>query len=198
MICSVSCVSSSTPASLCSDDQRAVARRSRRARGESDPRAQGNSEGPIARLPAPGLSTASDDQGHPASAGNHPDFHPGTGAAAGRHRGLSGIFAGCVHAGSVRHGQLSRRMAVTVVVRSVPWLTLRYGTPVARPIAQGGQQATGAALNVGATSLQHEPTRLLLLALDRRATRRREEARSPFHPSWVRPRWLRVRLGRWL
>jgi phenylpyruvate tautomerase PptA (4-oxalocrotonate tautomerase family) len=48
---------------------------------ESDPRARGNSEGPIARLPAPGLSTASDDQGHPASAGNHPVFHPGTGAA---------------------------------------------------------------------------------------------------------------------
>src|SRR4029453_13707079 len=46
MISSVSCVSSSTPASLGSDDQRAVARRSRRAKGESDPRAQGNSEGP--------------------------------------------------------------------------------------------------------------------------------------------------------
>src|SRR4029450_7652003 len=59
---------------------RAVARRSRRAEGESDPRAQGDSEGPTARLPAPGLSTASDDQGHPASAGNRPDFHPGTGA----------------------------------------------------------------------------------------------------------------------
>src|SRR5512132_800384 len=59
------------------------------AEGDSDPRAQGDSEGPTARLPAPGLSTASDDQGHPASAGNRPDFHPGTGAAAGRHRGLS-------------------------------------------------------------------------------------------------------------
>ena len=89
MIWSLSCVSSSTSASLRSDDQRAVARRSRRARGESDPRAQGNSEGPKARLPAPGLSTASDDQGHPASAGNRSDFHPGTGAAAGRHRGSS-------------------------------------------------------------------------------------------------------------
>jgi hypothetical protein len=88
MIWSLSCVSSSTPASLRSDDQRAVARRSRRARGESDPRARGDSEGPTARLPAPGLSTASDDQGHPASAGNHPNFHPGTGAA-GRHQGLS-------------------------------------------------------------------------------------------------------------
>src|SRR5215213_4562498 len=59
---------------------RPVARRSRRARGESDPRARGDSEGPKARLPAPGLSTASDDQGDPASAGNQPDFHPGTGA----------------------------------------------------------------------------------------------------------------------
>jgi hypothetical protein len=70
---------------------RPVARRSRRARGESDPRARGDSEGPKARLPAPGLSTASDDQGDPASAGNQPDFHPGTGAAAGRHQGLSEI-----------------------------------------------------------------------------------------------------------
>src|SRR5918995_5069626 len=72
--------SPSPPASLRSDDQPAVARRSRRAEGESDPRAQGNSEGPTARLPAPGLSTASNDQGHPASAGNRPHFHPGTGA----------------------------------------------------------------------------------------------------------------------
>src|SRR5918912_1283922 len=46
MIWSWSCVSSSTPPSSCSDDQRAVARRSRRATGESDPRAQGDSEGP--------------------------------------------------------------------------------------------------------------------------------------------------------
>jgi hypothetical protein len=46
MISSVSCVSSSTPASLRSDDQRSVARRSRRARGRSDPRARGDSEGP--------------------------------------------------------------------------------------------------------------------------------------------------------
>src|SRR4029450_3160301 len=60
--------------------QRVVARRSRRATGESDPRARGDSEGPIARLPAPGLSTASNDQGHPTSAGNRPDSHPGTGA----------------------------------------------------------------------------------------------------------------------
>src|SRR5512132_1771978 len=76
MISSVSCVSSSTPASPCSDQHRSVARRSRRATGESDPRAQGDSEGPTARLPAPGLSTASNDQGHPTSAGNHPNFHP--------------------------------------------------------------------------------------------------------------------------
>jgi hypothetical protein len=46
MIWSQSCVSSPTPASLGSDDQRVVARRSRRATGESDPRARGDSEGP--------------------------------------------------------------------------------------------------------------------------------------------------------
>jgi hypothetical protein len=74
MIWSLSCVSSSTPASLCSDDPTVVARRSHRATGESDPRAQGDTEGPKARLPAPGLSTASNDQGDPASAGNRPDF----------------------------------------------------------------------------------------------------------------------------
>jgi len=59
-----------------------------------------------ARLPAPGLSTASNDQGHPTSAGNHPNFHPGTGAAAARHRGLSGTFAGCVRAGRGGDDQL--------------------------------------------------------------------------------------------
>jgi hypothetical protein len=43
-----------------------------------------------------------------------------------------------------------------------------------------------------------EPRQLPLLVLGRRAARWREEARSPFHPSWVRPRWLQVRLRRWL
>jgi hypothetical protein len=131
MIWSWSWVSSSTQASLRSDDQRVVARRSRRARGESDPRARGDSEGPMARLPAPGLSTASDDQGHPASAGNHPNFHPGTGAA-GRHRGLSGTFAGCVQAGSAEDDQLIGGVQLTVVVRWLPGLPVRCGTRVAR------------------------------------------------------------------
>jgi hypothetical protein len=42
-----------------------------------------------------------------------PGLEPGTSS-------LSGTFAGCVHAGRARHGQLSRRMAVTVAARSVP------------------------------------------------------------------------------
>jgi hypothetical protein len=31
--------------------------------------------------PSTRLINGLDDQGHPASAGNHPDFHPGTGAS---------------------------------------------------------------------------------------------------------------------
>jgi hypothetical protein len=49
-----------------------------------------------------------------------------------RSASLSGTFAGCVHAGRTRHGQLSGQMKVTVIDRSVPWLTLRYGTRMVR------------------------------------------------------------------
>jgi hypothetical protein len=142
MISSVSCVSSSTPdLPGLRRPNRPVARRSRRARGESDPRARGDSEGPTARLPAPGLSTASDDQGHPASAGNHPNFHSGTGAAAARHRGLSGISAGCVHAARARDNQLFRVVELTVAVRSVPHLSVRCGTRMARRAGQARSDA---------------------------------------------------------
>jgi hypothetical protein len=55
-----------------------------------------------------------------------PGLEPGTSS-------LSGMFAGCVQAARQGGGQFTGRMAVTVVVRSVPWLTLRYGTRVARP-----------------------------------------------------------------
>jgi hypothetical protein len=60
-----------------------------------------------------------------------PGLEPGTSS-------LSGIFAGCVHAGRARHGQLSGPMTVTVVVRSIPRLTLRCGTRVARLPHVGG------------------------------------------------------------
>jgi hypothetical protein len=46
---------------------------------------------------------------------------------------LSGTFSGCIHPGRASHGQVSGRMAVTVVVRWAPDLSVRCGTRVARP-----------------------------------------------------------------
>ena len=52
-----------------------------------------------------------------------PDFRPGTGAAAGRHQGLSGTFAGCIPAARALGGQVIGDMSVTVVVRPMPGLS---------------------------------------------------------------------------
>src|SRR5215218_5945291 len=54
MSSSVSCVSSSTRPPPRRPDNSTVARRSHKGQAESDPRAQGDSDGPTARLPAPG------------------------------------------------------------------------------------------------------------------------------------------------
>jgi hypothetical protein len=132
MIWSRSRVSSSIPASLGSDQQRAVARRSRRATDESDPRAQGNSEGPRRGSQHPAYQRPLATKDIRRRRATTPIFTQERAPPAGRHRRLSGMFAGCVHAGSARHGQLSSWMGVTMVVRSVPGLTLRYGTRVAR------------------------------------------------------------------
>jgi hypothetical protein len=93
MIWSRSRVSSSTPASLGSDQQRSVTRRSRRATGESDPRAQGNREGPRRGSQHPAYQrppTTKDIRRQRATA---PIFIQERAPPTGRHRGLSGIFA---------------------------------------------------------------------------------------------------------
>jgi hypothetical protein len=50
---------------------------------------------------------------------------------------LSGMFAGCVHAGGARDGQLIRLVVLTVTVRWVPGLSVRCGTRVARDDEHG-------------------------------------------------------------
>src|SRR5215208_5197945 len=91
MSSSVSCVSSSTPASLGSDDQRAVARRSRRATGESDPRAQGNSEGPTGGSRRPAYQRPPTTKDIRRQRATIPIFTQERAPPAGRHRGLSEI-----------------------------------------------------------------------------------------------------------
>src|SRR5829696_1396832 len=132
MISSVSCVSSSTPASLDSDDQPAVARRSRRATGESDPRAQGNSEGPRRGSQHPAYQRPPTTKDIRRQRATTPIFTQERAPPAGRHRRLSGTFAGCVQAARARDDQLTGGATVTVVVRWIPRLTFRYGTRMAR------------------------------------------------------------------
>jgi hypothetical protein len=91
MISSVSCVSSSTPASPCSDDQRAVARRSRRATGESDPRAQGNSEGPRRSSQHPAYQRPPTTKDIRRQRATTPIFTQERAPPIGRHRRLSEI-----------------------------------------------------------------------------------------------------------
>jgi hypothetical protein len=94
MISSVSCVSSSTPASLGSDDQWAVARRSRRAEGESDPRAQGNNEGPTGGSQHPAYQRPPTTKDIRRQRATTPIFTQERAPPAGRHRRLSGFCTG--------------------------------------------------------------------------------------------------------
>src|SRR5215208_5411756 len=131
MSSSVSCVSSSTPASLGSDDQRAVARRSRRATGESDPRAQGNSEGPTGGSRRPAYQRPPTTKDIRRQRATIPIFTQDRAPPAGRHRGLSGIFAGCVQAARAQGGQLlvsegDRGCPLDTGV--VPWMWHANGT----------------------------------------------------------------------
>src|SRR5215204_2805459 len=117
MISSVSCVSSSTPASPCSSDQRAVTRRSCRATGESDPRAQGNNEGPRRSSQHPAYQRPPTTKDIRRQRATTPIFTRERAPPVGRHRRLSAIFVGCVQAGSGTGGQLIGGVELTVVVR---------------------------------------------------------------------------------
>src|SRR5215218_9048085 len=117
MIWSLSWVSSSTSASLGSDDQRSVARRSRRAEGESDPRAQGDSEGPRRGSQHPAYQRPPATKDIRRQRATTLIFTQERAPPAGRHHRLSGIFAGCVQAARALGGQVIANMSVTVVVR---------------------------------------------------------------------------------
>src|SRR5512133_1946483 len=86
MSSSVSLLSSSTRPPCSPTGNSTAARRSRKGQAESDPRAQGNTEGPTARLPASDLSPGLTDQRATTSAGNQPHFQPGTGLPQGDQR----------------------------------------------------------------------------------------------------------------
>jgi hypothetical protein len=92
------------------------------------------------------------DHGSRRHSGDHrrgfPQVNPSIVGLAGLEPGtssLSGIFARCVQAARGLGGQVVADMSVTAVVRSVPWLSARYGTRVARPMLDwelptGGRQ----------------------------------------------------------
>src|SRR4029450_11906968 len=63
-----------------------AARRSRKGQAESDPRAQGNTEGPIARLPASDLAPASPTKEQRRQRATSPHFQLGTGLPQGDQR----------------------------------------------------------------------------------------------------------------
>src|SRR5215216_4825362 len=76
MSSSVSLVSSSTPPSSPRPTTSMAARRSRKGQAESDPRAQGNTEGPTARLPASDLAPASPTKEQRRQRATSPIFSP--------------------------------------------------------------------------------------------------------------------------
>src|SRR4029450_3581828 len=75
-ISSVSLVSSSTRPPARRRANSRAARRSRKGQAESDPRAQGNTEGPIARLPASDLDPASPTKEQRRQRATRPIFSP--------------------------------------------------------------------------------------------------------------------------
>src|SRR5215211_5924017 len=95
MSSSLSLVSSSTPPSSPRPTTSMAARRSRKGQAESDPRAQGNTEGPTARLPASDLAPASPTKEQRRQRATSPHFQPGTGLPQGDQRlsqGLRGVL----------------------------------------------------------------------------------------------------------
>src|SRR5918994_1811833 len=76
MSSSVSLVSSSTRPPPSRTATSMVARRSRKGQAESDPRAQGNTEGPMARLPASDLAPASATKEQRRQRATSPIFSP--------------------------------------------------------------------------------------------------------------------------
>src|SRR5512133_1392869 len=76
MSSSVSLLSSSTRPPCSPTGNSTAARRSRKGQAESDPRAQGNTEGPTARLPASDLAPASPTREQRRQRATSPIFSP--------------------------------------------------------------------------------------------------------------------------
>src|SRR5215207_9854826 len=112
MSSSVSWVSSSTRPPPRRPDNSTVARRSHKGTGESDPRAQGDNDGPTARLPAPGCFPTSTITGLRRQRATSPIFTQG-GRPSREHRGCLGdscqssVLYGSVGSGQVRLGGAS-------------------------------------------------------------------------------------------
>ena len=90
---------------------------------------------------------------------------------------LSGTFAGCVQAARALGDQVIGDMPLTVVVRSVPGLSARYGTRVARPMRRVAQSNLGVRIHLDVGVATAEGDRVFG-QLDQRA---------PRHPGPVLP-----------